>query len=100
MVLTSPPYGNLEVYENMMPFKDDEEYYKELLIPMIEMCRTRVWVCRPVWINISPKIYETLTGKYGFRECDEKINFLQQMGQQMGKKQDYVYVWREEDPEC
>ncbi len=100
MVLTSPPYGNLEVYEGMNPFKDDDEYYKSFLIPMIEMCLTLVWVGRPVCINISPKIYETLTGKYGFRECDEKINFLQQMGQQMGKKQDYVYVWREEDPEC
>ncbi len=92
LVLTSPPYANLEVYDGMKVFVDDDDYYKNFLIPMISVCRHNLYC--PVAINVSPKIYEDLTKRYGFPECDEKVDFLQQMGQNSGKKQDYVYVWR------
>lgn len=92
LVLTSPPYANLEVYDGMKIFTDDDDYYKNFLIPMISVCRHNLYC--PVAINVSPKIYEDLTKRYGFPECDEKVDFLQQMGQHSGKKQDYVYVWR------
>jgi hypothetical protein len=91
LALTSPPYGNLEVYEEMTPFKDDDDYYKNFLIPMLELCDK---MCKVSAINVSPKIYEKLTTTYGYRECDEKIDFKQQLGQKQGKKQDYVYIWR------
>ena len=91
---TSPPYSNLEVYEEMSPFVDDDDYYKNFLIPMISQCLELVKSASAVAINVSPKIYEKLTGHYGYPECQEKIDFCQQMGQQSGKKADFVYVWR------
>ena len=98
LCFTSPPYENLEVYEGMSPYESDEEYYVNFLIPMIDKCRRWVvpgydpetgYVC----INVSPKIYEKLTGFYGYPECWGKIDFLQQMGQKSGKKEDFIYVW-------
>jgi len=98
MALTSPPYENLEVYEGMTPFKDEDAYYKDFLIPMIDQCLISVKLGCPVCINVSPKIYETLVGKYGYPEADDKIDFLQQLGQKQGKKKDYVYVWKANFP--
>lgn len=90
---TSPPYGNLEVYTGMKIFVDDEDYYKNFLIPMIMKCLRIVKPGCPVAINVSPQIYMKLTDVYEFPVCCEKIDFLQQMGQQSGKKKDYVYIW-------
>tara|TARA_R110000787_G_scaffold10063_3_gene34518 strand:- start:5330 stop:6274 length:945 start_codon:yes stop_codon:yes gene_type:complete len=91
---TSPPYSNLEVYEEMVEFVDDDDYFIGFLIPMINTCLNFVKDGCPVAINVSEKIYNTLVGKYEYPECVEKIDFLQQMGQQSGKKKDYVYIWR------
>jgi len=90
LALTSPPYANLEVYEGMTPFKDDDDYFINFLIPMMAVCKK---LADALAINISPKIYEKLTTTYDFPKCDEKIDFLQQLGQKQGKKKDYVYVW-------
>ena len=94
LALTSPPYANLEVYEGMTPFKDDDDYYKNFLLPMMKKCEEMVKAGGHLAINISPKIYEKLTKTYKYRECDTKIDFLQQMGQKSGKKEDFVYVWK------
>lgn len=91
--LTSPPYSNLEVYSGMKVFVDDDDYYKNFLIPMINKCRSLVKIGGKVAINVSEKIYQTLTEKYEYEQCDEFVDFLQQMGQQSGKKKDYVYLW-------
>ena len=90
---TSPPYSNLEVYEEMSPFVDDDDYYNNFLIPMIDKCLELVKIGNKVGINVSEPIYNKLTDVYGFPKCEEKIDFLQQMGQQSGKKKDYVYLW-------
>lgn len=91
---TSPPYNNLEVYNGMKVFVDDDDYYKNFLIPMIRqmlaMVKPGCWVA----VNVSPKIYEKLTDVYEYPVCEDKIDFLQQMGQQSGKKKDYVYCWQ------
>jgi hypothetical protein len=90
-VLTSPPYINLEVYENMKPFESDKLFYTKFLIPLLEKCLTHIknngWVC----FNISPKMYDALL-KYGFRPADEEHDLLQQ--KRLGKdKQDKIYCW-------
>lgn len=90
---TSPPYANLEVYEGMSPFENDDAYYIDFLIPMINKCLESVKPGCSVAINIGPKYYDALVGKYGYPPCVEKIDFKQQMGQKSGKKQDYVYIW-------
>jgi 16S rRNA G966 N2-methylase RsmD len=93
LVLTSPPYENLEIYEGMKPFKNDDVFYNDFLIPMIEKCRRYILPNGKVCINISPKMYEKLTNKYMYQKAPNKINFLQQMGQKIGKKEDFIYIW-------
>ena len=93
MVLTSPPYSNMEIYEHSSLYDSDDDYYKTFLIPMMnklmEECNC------PICINVSPKIYETLTTKYMFQSADAKIDLRQQMGKQFKtKSQDYIYVWK------
>lgn len=92
-VLTSPPYLNLEMYENMTPFENDKLYYVEFLIPLIQKCLMYIkpngWVC----FNISPKMYSNLLS-YGFRKADEEHDLLQQ--KRLGKdKQDKIYCWKQ-----
>lgn len=89
-VLTSPPYINLEIYENMTPFQSEKAYY-EWLTNLINKCLTHIknkgWVC----FNISPKLYKGLISA-GFRKCQMEIDLLQQ--KRFGKdKEDKVYCW-------
>ena len=37
-VLTSPPYENLEIYENMSIFKNRDDFYQNFLIIMLDRC--------------------------------------------------------------
>ena len=94
LVLTSPPYINLEKYEHMTPFDSDDMYYKEFLIIMLDRCLEHIkqngWVC----INISIPMYDKLTKKYGYRECDEKHILPNSKNQQNLKKCEYIYCWK------
>lgn len=93
-VLTSPPYVNLELYEHMVPWKTDEEFYRDFLIPMWQKCHTHIKPGGHIALNISPKMYEDALAN-GLEPCDTDEDLKQQLGQQMGKKkQDKIYVWR------
>ena len=91
-VLTSPPYINLELYKGMSPWNNDEEFYKNFLIPLINKCRQFIRRGGPVLINISPKMYDSLTKKYGYPECKGTYDMLQQKREGLDKK-DKVYEW-------
>jgi len=95
LVLTSPPYGNMELYEHMTPWKNDEAYFTDFLVPLMNKLFTET-NC-PICINISPRIYHKLTSSlnnYGIRACDEEIDLRQQLGKQYKtKSQDLIYVW-------
>lgn len=91
LVLTSPPYYNLEVYQHMEPFKNKSAYYQDFLIPLIQKSIDNMksgWVC----INISPKIYKELTEDYGFQPCIKKVPMLQQKRLNRDKG-DFIYCW-------
>ena len=94
LVLTSPPYINLEKYENMALFKSDDEYYNDFLIVMLNRCLQHIknngWVC----INISMVMYDKLINKYGYRECDEKHILPNAKNKQNLKKCEYIYCWK------
>jgi tRNA1(Val) A37 N6-methylase TrmN6 len=95
-VLTSPPYINLEVYENMKPFESNEKYYNQFLIPLITKCLEHIKDNGAVCFNISPSMYNDLL-KCGFRKCDEEYDLLQQ--KRLGKdKKDKIYIWRNIKP--
>ena len=93
LVLTSPPYYDLEIYPNQADLPSEDEWYKTFLIPM--MARSYVFMKDKgtMCINISPKMYEKVLA-IGFPPCQEEIDFLQQKNQNSGKgKQDFIYVW-------
>ena len=94
MVLTSPPYINLELYEHMEPWQNDEAFYKDFFLPLFRKCLKHIKIGGNVCFNISPKMYEDAL-KHGLPECDIEEDLLQQLGQQKGKKkQDKIYIWQ------
>ena len=90
-VLTSPPYYNLEIYEGMPLFESKKYFYASWLIPLINKCLKHIKTGGRVCFNMSPTMYDELKS-FGFRECDESIDLLQQ--KRLGvNKQDKVYIW-------
>jgi hypothetical protein len=90
-VLTSPPYINLELYENMTPFESKAAFYTAFLIPLLTKCLKNIRRGGRVCFNISPQMYADLL-EHGFRACDEEEDLLQQ--KRMGKnKGDKIYIW-------
>lgn len=93
LVLTSPPYINMELYENMTPFKNNQIFYREFLIPMLNNCYQYLKKGGHMCINISPKMFKDLM-TYDYKEPDSKIDLRQSMGKNYAtKSQDYIYVW-------
>ena len=93
LILTSPPYSNLELYEHMNPWDSDEAFYKEFMIPLWEKSMRHIRKGGHVCFNISPKMYEDVLA-LGMPKCDEEEILKQQLGQKMNKKkQDMIYIW-------
>ena len=93
MILTSPPYINLELYEGMTPFENEKEFYYNWLIPLLGNAYEGLSDGGHMCINISPKMYKKLI-HYGHLECDFKEDLRQQLGKQYKtKSQDYIYIW-------
>ena len=92
LVLTSPPYCNLELYDNMTPFESEANFYNDFLIPLIIKCLTHLKEGGKCCFNISPTMYDKLLS-YDFNPCNEKIPLIQSKKNGNDKKQDYIYVW-------
>jgi hypothetical protein len=98
-VLTSPPYVNLEIYEHMEEWQNDQAFYQTFFIPLWQKCVDNIQSGGHVCFNISPKMYADAV-KYGLTPCDEEEDLLQQMGQKKTaitkgkKKQDKIYIWK------
>tara|TARA_R110001592_G_scaffold15951_1_gene68491 strand:- start:990 stop:1895 length:906 start_codon:yes stop_codon:yes gene_type:complete len=93
LVLTSPPYINMEIYENC-PLFDKKTFYQEFLIPMMNKVFEYLKIDGNMCINISPKMFNDLM-KAGYRPPDQEIDLRQQLGKQYKtKSQDLIYVWK------
>ena len=92
LVLTSPPYINMELYENMAWFPNEHLFYRQFLIPMMNNCYQYLKKGGHMCINISPKMFKDLI-IYGYREPDCQIDLRQQGRNYATKSQDYIYVW-------
>jgi hypothetical protein len=90
-VLTSPPYLNVEVYENMERFTCNKSYYVDFLIPMINKCLKHIQNNGSTCINISEYIYKDYLLNGGV-PCKEMIELPQQKG---GKKnKEFIYIFK------
>lgn len=97
IVLTSPPYENLELYQHMTPWESEDEFYKEFLIPLIDICHKHLKEGGHSCWNISPKMYKKLTEKYMYQACDFTEDLRQNLGKQYKtKSQDYIYIWEKQ----
>jgi hypothetical protein len=92
LVLTSPPYYNLEVYQGMPRFASEDVFYKEFLIPLLDKCRKHIKRNGKVLFNISPKMYKKLTGVYKYPSCVASYHMLQQKRKGVDKG-DLIYQW-------
>ena len=76
----------------MDAFASQKAYYEDFLIPLLDKCRTHIQDGGLVAFNISPKMYELLTGRYKYPVCLISEEFLQQ--KRFNKdKGDKVYLW-------
>ena len=93
LVLTSPPYANMELYEHMTPWESADAFYRDFMLPLMEKLFKET-TC-PICINMSPKMYKVLTTKYQHPVCEKQIDLRQGLGKQWKtKSQDCLYVWR------
>tara|TARA_R110000823_G_scaffold314277_1_gene443147 strand:- start:758 stop:1675 length:918 start_codon:yes stop_codon:yes gene_type:complete len=91
LVLTSPPYINMELYEGMPPFESDYKFYNEFLIPLMDKCYKYLQPGGAMCFNISPTMFKKLC----YRNPDCTIDLRQQLGKEFKtKSQDYIYVWK------
>lgn len=90
LVITSPPYFNLEQYNHMTPWENNKAYYTDFLIPLINKLIEHIEIGGSICINISDYMYADMI-KYGGIEATEFFALKQQMG---GKKnKEFIYVW-------
>lgn len=90
LVLTSPPYFNLEKYSGFREFDNEKSYYVDWLIPLIKRLRKHIKRNGKVCINISDYMYKKYID-YGGDSCNSSVDLNQQMG---GKKnKEMIYIW-------
>ena len=95
-VLTSPPYYNVEVYEGMLP-KKDEEWEQEFYIPLFSETYKHLKKGGHYILNIPKDLYEDVCIEL-FGKADIKIP-LKKKGhpKNSNTEKDYtefIYVWR------
>lgn len=90
MVFTSPPYGNIEVYENGTRKSPDEwaEFYTTVFQKLWDHLRNKDGVYA---ININADIYQKYLIPL-FGECEEKIELKKST--RNNKYKEYIYLWR------
>lgn len=91
LVISSPPYNNLEVYSHMETFHNKNAYY-DWLITYTSYSIMYAKTDGLVGLSLSKEIYDELVKRRPDLEC----SYIELMGQQMGKsrKKDYIYVWK------
>jgi site-specific DNA-adenine methylase len=90
MVFTSPPYGNIEVYENGIRKSPEEwaQFYTTVFQKLWDHLRNKDGVYA---ININADIYQKYLVPL-FGECEEKIELKKST--RNNKYKEYIYLWR------
>jgi DNA modification methylase len=90
MVFTSPPYGNIEIYENGVKKTSDEwaKFYTTVFQKLWDHLINKDGVYA---ININTDIYQKYLVPL-FGECEEKIELKKST--RNNKYKEYIYLWR------
>ncbi len=90
MVFTSPPYGNIEIYENGVKKSPDEwaKFYTTVFQKLWNHLRNKNGVYA---ININADIYQKYLVPL-FGECEEKIELKKSTRNK--KYKEFIYLWR------
>lgn len=90
-ILTSPPYINMEIYENMELWNDKNDFYNNFMKPIFEKVMNNFdgIFC----LNISPKMYDEMN-KYIENRPFEEIDLKQQLGNRIKKSKDLIYSYK------
>ena len=90
MVFTSPPYGNIEIYENGIRKTPDEwaQFYTIVFQKLWDHLRNKDGVYA---ININADIYQKYLVPL-FGECEEKIELKKST--RNNKYKEFIYLWR------
>ena len=90
MVFTSPPYGNIEVYENGIRKTPDEwaQFYTTVFQKLWDHLRNKDGVYA---ININVDIYQKYLVPL-FGECEEKVELKKSTRNK--KYKEFIYLWR------
>lgn len=90
MVFTSPPYGNIEVYENGVRKTPEEwaQFYTTVFQKLWDHLRNKDGVYA---ININVDIYQKYLVPL-FGECEEKIELKKST--RNDKYKEFIYLWR------
>ena len=95
MVLTSPPYYNVEIYEKMVS-RTEEEWNQDFYIPLFTETYKHLKNGGHYALNVSPKIYENVCIEL-FGQADIKIPLKKKMHpkNKLTKKGygEFIYVW-------
>ncbi len=91
MVLTSPPYVNLEVYECMEIWKDKNDFYTNFMKPIFNKVYDNFngVFC----LNISPQMFKDFNN-YITIKPNEEIDLKQQLGKAQKKAKDMIYIYQ------
>jgi tRNA1(Val) A37 N6-methylase TrmN6 len=92
-ILTSPPYINMELYENMDPFESEAYFYEYFLKATMIKSFHHLKDGGRMAINISEKMYKKLTKEFEYPECDEFEDLKQSIGKKGKSAMDYIYIW-------
>jgi hypothetical protein len=92
-VLTSPPYGNLELYPHGEKWKSDDAFYDKFLLPLMKKTMDHCQAGGHVCFNFPAAAYEGVIAR-GMRLCDIVEGMAQWKGADLVKKDEKVYIWK------
>jgi hypothetical protein len=91
MVLTSPPYYNIEIYSNQIAQENKDEWDKNFYIPLYTKTYKNLKNGGYFIININIENYERVL-KPLFGACDKKMK-MPHTHRNIGNYTEYIYIW-------
>lgn len=92
LVLTSPPYFNIEVYEHMKKFKNKDDYYNNFLFPLIIKTYSNMKKGGHFCLNVKTEIYDEIV-KYWKKANYKYPIVISPRGYNIEVKEN-IYIWK------